>query len=84
MSKIVLFDLVGTLYDYEAAHKRGITQAHISWNALKSDMEFDEFTQLYSDSRSWIKRFLADSAASHSRALYFQKFVEMKIIDFTT
>ncbi len=78
MSKIILFDLDGTLYDYEAAHKRGLTQAHISWNAQRDDMEFTEFTQLYSDSRSWIKKFLADSAASHSRALYFQKFVEMK------
>ena len=41
-------------------------------------MEFSEFSKLYSDSRSWIKRFLADSAASHSRALYFQRFVEIK------
>jgi putative hydrolase of the HAD superfamily len=78
LSKIILFDLDGTLYDYNTAHKRGLIQAHISWNAQRSDMEFTEFKRLYSESRLWIKRFLADSAASHSRALYFQKFVEMK------
>ena len=78
MSKIVLFDLDGTLYDYNAAHQRGLIQAHLSWNEKEELMEFSEFSKLYSDSRSWIKRFLADSAASHSRALYFQKFVEMK------
>ncbi|MHA1976821.1 MAG: HAD family hydrolase [Candidatus Hodarchaeales archaeon] len=78
MSKIVLFDLDGTLYDYDAAHRRGLTQAHMSWNEQGTLMEFHEFGKLYSDSRSWIKRFLADSAASHSRALYFQKFVEIK------
>ncbi|MHA1994739.1 MAG: HAD family hydrolase [Candidatus Hodarchaeales archaeon] len=78
MSKIVLFDLDGTLYDYNAAHRRGLVQAHLSWNKKETKMEFLEFSRLYSDSRSWIKRFLADSAASHSRALYFQKFVEMR------
>ncbi len=77
MSKIVLFDLDGTLYDYDTAQRKGLTQAHKSWNEQGANMEFAEFSKLYSDSRSWIKRFLADSAASHSRALYFQKFVEI-------
>ena len=77
MSKIVLFDLDDTLYDYEKAHEAGLQQAFLIWNKNKKPMEYQEFTSLYSDGRAWIKKFLADTAASHSRALYFQKLVEI-------
>ena len=77
MSNIVLFDLDDTLYDYEKAHEAGLQQAYLIWNENKKQLHFQEFTSLYSTSRAWIKKFLADTAASHSRALYFQKLVEI-------
>ncbi len=76
MVKIVLFDLDGTLYDYEHAQKEGITKAFKFWKNHEKDSNLEDFNNLYAESRSWIKKFLADTAASHSRALYFQKFVE--------
>ena len=77
MSKIVLFDLDDTLYDYEKAHEAGLQHAFFIWNKNQKEINFQEFTSLYADSRAWIKKFLADTAASHSRSLYFQKFVEI-------
>ncbi len=76
MVKIVLFDLDGTLYDYEHANKEGLVKASDFWKKHSKNTTIQEFNGLYSESRAWIKKFLADTAASHSRALYFQKFVE--------
>ena len=76
MVNIVLFDLDGTLYDYELAQEEGMVNAFNFWKQHEKDYNYEEFNALYAKSRSWIKKFLADTAASHSRALYFQKFVE--------
>jgi putative hydrolase of the HAD superfamily len=77
--KIVLFDLDGTLYDYEHANKEGLSKAYDFWKKHSKDVTIQEFNELYTESRAWIKKYLADTAASHSRALYFQKFVETAI-----
>jgi putative hydrolase of the HAD superfamily len=76
LTPVVLFDLDGTLYDYNFAHKQGLLNSYKTWVVNGQHHNFDEFSNLYKDSRSWIKRFLADTASSHSRALYFQKLVE--------
>ena len=65
-----------SLYDYDHAQRVGLTKAYEYWNENIKPLKFQEFSKLYSEGRAWIKKFLADSAASHSRALYFQKFVE--------
>ena len=72
----MLFDLDGTLYDYNLAHQQGLVNSYEKWVSKGQHHSFDEFSNLYGDSRSWVKRFLADTASSHSRALYFQKLVE--------
>ena len=76
MLRIVLFDLDDTLYDYQQAHRAGLQKALLNWNEYEKPLKFQEFNDLYARSRSWIKKFLTDTAASHSRALYFRKLVE--------
>ncbi|MFW9905527.1 MAG: HAD family hydrolase [Candidatus Thorarchaeota archaeon] len=76
MKQLILFDLDGTLYDYNLAHQQGLLKSYKKWVSKGNDHNFDEFVNLYKESRSWVKRFLADTASSHSRALYFQKLIE--------
>jgi len=76
LAKIVLFDLDDTLYDYEFAHLKAMYSAYSCWKELGFDQTFDEFETEYKEARIWIKRFLNDTASSHSRVLYFQRLVE--------
>jgi len=76
LPKIVLFDLDDTLYDYEKAHIKGMQSAYNFWKESGFDQTFQEFETSYKEARTWIKRFLNDTAASHSRVLYFQRLVE--------
>jgi putative hydrolase of the HAD superfamily len=65
-----------TLYDYEYAHRNGLQGAYKEWISQRPYDNFDKFIDFYDRSRIWVKRFLPDTASSHSRALYFQKVVE--------
>jgi putative hydrolase of the HAD superfamily len=76
MIKTVIFDLDNTLYDYDLCHSHGLDLAHKKWMEMGYKESKEEFKELYSTSRTWVKKFLSDTAASHSRALYFQKLVE--------
>ena len=76
MIKTIIFDLDNTLYDYDLCHGNGLKLAYQAWTKLGYSELWEEFKELYSTSRIWVKKFLSDTAASHSRALYFQKLVE--------
>ncbi|MHA2052388.1 MAG: HAD family hydrolase, partial [Candidatus Hodarchaeales archaeon] len=76
MIKTIIFDLDNTLYDYDSCHSHGLKLAYEKWREIGYNESLEEFKELYSTSRIWVKRFLSDTAASHSRALYFQKLVE--------
>ncbi len=76
MIKTIIFDLDNTLYDYDSCHRNGLELAYKNWIKLGYNNTLKEFQELYSTSRIWVKKFLSDTAASHSRALYFQKLVE--------
>lgn len=76
MITTIIFDLDDTLYDYEYANKKGLEGAFKEWKLVQPGFTFEGFIELYNQSRNWVKRFLPDTASSHSRALYFQKVVE--------
>ncbi len=73
--KAILFDLDDTLYPYEENHELALRNAYGYWYELTGD-DFQSFRQKYRDARTRVKRFLSDTAASHSRPLYFQTMVE--------
>lgn len=78
MSKIIFFDLDGTLYSYNSGHNSGLKGAYEYWTELTGD-NYDSFLQKYSKSRQTVKRFLTGTVGSHSRVLYFQGMVEENI-----
>jgi len=73
--KAVIFDTDNTLYPYKPAHeaalKEVVDKAH---KLLKVDKE--DFLETFENSRKKIKSQLGNTAASHSRLLYFQKTIE--------
>ncbi len=73
--KVIFFDLDDTLYPYWECHAKALHESYTYWNEITGD-SFEEFEKKYSKARERVKRFLSDTAASHSRALYFQTMVE--------
>lgn len=69
-----LFDLDGTLYDYDLCHKKAKEYtAHIA--EKKMGLDSHEFSKLYETSRAVVQNRLKGTAASHSRLLYFIELV---------
>ncbi|MFV2015335.1 MAG: HAD-IIIA family hydrolase, partial [Candidatus Heimdallarchaeota archaeon] len=71
----IFFDLDGTLYSYNKGHTAGLQRSFSYWSELTGD-DYKEFMNKYQKSRKNVKRFLAGTVGSHSRALYFQGMVE--------
>lgn len=72
--KSVLFDLDGTLYDYQLCHRNAFDCAS---RIAKRELALDKnkFTELYEKSRNIVHDRLNGTAASHSRLLYFAELV---------
>lgn len=70
----VLFDLDGTLYDYDLCHYKALEYA-AQIAQRKLGLESREFNELYKKSRHVIHQRLAGTASSHSRLLYFNELV---------
>jgi HAD superfamily hydrolase (TIGR01549 family) len=75
MYKAIFFDLDNTLYDYDSADKLA-TQALYEEFKKETDISFEKFESVYSDSKNEVKRKLVGTAASHERILYLQELVE--------
>lgn len=75
----VFFDLDGTLFSYNEGNTAGLHGAFTYRSELTGD-GYNEFINKYQKSRKTIKRFLAGTVSSHSRALYFQGMVENNFI----
>ncbi|MBE6006815.1 MAG: HAD family hydrolase [Sarcina sp.] len=78
MIRCVIFDLDGTIYDYDSAHAAGYKSlqqyavSHLGWAA-------GEFDSLYDRAMSEIEEELGrDSAAIHDRFLRFQRMMEYR------
>lgn len=70
----VLFDLDGTLYDYNLCHREALEYtAHVAEKKLGIDV--NTFIELYKTSRAIVHKRLQGTAASHSRLLYFCELV---------
>ena len=73
--KAVIFDTDNTLYPYKPAHEAALKEVVVkAQNLLKVDKE--DFLETFENSRKKIKSQLGNTAASHSRLLYFQKTIE--------
>lgn len=70
----VLFDLDGTLYDYDLCHQKALEYAaQVAEREL--GLESREFNELYKKSRHVVHQRLSGTASSHSRLLYFNELV---------
>jgi len=71
----VLFDLDNTLYEYLPSHTAALEAVRIkSHRSLGTDGK--SFDREFEKAKQSTKRELGKTAASHSRLLYFQKFIE--------
>lgn len=71
----VLLDFDNTLYAYEICNLAGMTAASTLAQRLLNLGEAD-FDQCFRDARTELKARLGNTAASHSRLLYFQRTIE--------
>ena len=77
--KAVIFDLDGTLYDYETTHKKALDSA-ISSLARELRQNPTEVRQAYDESRAAVKKRLGKTASSHSRLIYFKGAIEQLLL----
>ena len=72
----IVFDTDNTLYEYEYANSKAEKAVEIkAYNLL--GIESDLFRSTYQRSKKEIKAQLGNTASSHSRLLYFQRFLEI-------
>ncbi len=76
--KAVLLDLDNTLYEYEPCHQYALKKCWQYFQEINS-ISFARFKKNYEDARQEVKKYTTGQAASHSRFLYFQKFLENEI-----
>lgn len=76
-AKAVLLDLDNTLYEYELCHQYALKSC---WQYFQktSPISFFQFKKNYELAKREIKKYTIGQAASHSRFLYFQRFLENK------
>lgn len=76
MIRAVIFDLDGTLYDYEACNV--IAEDKLSLEAEKClGMDSETFHRILKEAKEAVKDRLGNVAASHNRLLYMQRMCEM-------
>jgi putative hydrolase of the HAD superfamily len=73
--KAILLDLDNTLYKYEPCHQYALKNC---WQYFQKDnpISFAQFKKNYKLARRDVKKYTFGQAASHSRFLYFQRFLE--------
>ena len=74
--EVVFFDLDNTLYDYEQAHSQALSSVYKKVQDLLglSQVVFDEALSM---AKIRVKNRLGNTAASHSRLLYFKEAIEI-------
>ncbi len=70
----VLSDLDNTFYQYEPCHQQGLLAAQGSLEKVRGPLP--DFLNRYESAKQEVKKKVGRQAASHSRLLYFQTFLE--------
>jgi putative hydrolase of the HAD superfamily len=76
--KVALFDLDGTLYDYEAANNYAITETLnmiINNKLSKNNITYKILKDVYNNARKNVHNNLGETASSHNRLLYFHHMI---------
>jgi len=76
--KAVFLDLDNTLYRYLPCHRQGLQKSYALYRRIFGALPFREFMRCYLRARKKVSLRLYRRAASHSRLLYFQTFLESK------
>jgi len=74
--ELVLFDLDGTLYDYDPAHQAAI-EAVKELVEIQFELKAVDFECYFSDARKKVKEDLGAGPAARSRLLYFKTMFEL-------
>lgn len=77
--KAVFLDLDNTLYAYEPCHQAGLKAAFQYYRLKAGPLSWKAFLNAYHAGRQVIHKRLAGQAASHSRLLYFQTLLEVRL-----
>ena len=72
---LVMMDLDNTLYDYKIAENTAENVIKVAFNK-KFGIKETDFDKFFEESKINVKENLENSAASHSRLLYIQNFLE--------
>jgi HAD superfamily hydrolase (TIGR01549 family) len=72
----VLFDIDDTMYAYAPAHEAGLAAVKAKARAALGVTE-EQFDETFAEARAAVKSQLKNTASSHSRLLYFHRFLEM-------
>jgi FMN phosphatase YigB (HAD superfamily) len=72
----VLFDFDNTLYPYRPAHEAGMTAVRRKAERQLS-VSPENFEKMFDEARRQVKDRVGDTAASHSRLLYFHRMIEL-------
>lgn len=75
MIRAVIFDLDGTLYDYNTLEKEAFTAVG-ELVLEKIGVSEEQYGKAFARAKAEVKKVLGDVAASHNRMLYFQKTME--------
>lgn len=75
--KAFLIDLDNTLYEYNPCHEYAL-MACWKYSRGMGSISFLEFKKFYELAKKDVKKYTIDQAASHSRFLYFQRFLERR------
>ena len=79
--KVVVFDLDGTLYDYDRCHEVAMMQVIDFCLEQRIYDSKQSFLTDFKLSRTKVKTTLGKTAASHSRIIYFKTMIQEKQID---
>lgn len=75
MIRAVIFDLDGTLYDYNTLEREAFTAVG-ELVLEKIGVTEEQYMEAFERAKQEVKKILGDVAASHNRMLYFQKTME--------